>query len=178
MSATTILRGLTGLVAGLVMAVAAASPAAASHPITLRPFAAVLSDSCGVTWTAGDLAWNAAHPPETPAVHISGEVGAHITCHYLVPVVQFAAFTAYIDNEVVDLQVVSADGANPTDFTLTLQDNSPGWQNGDSIVPAVIERVEIRACRTTDPRVFGQPPVEEWDEVPPELCGAPDTHDR
>lgn len=171
MPSIAILRAAAvALVAGLSVA-AAGGPAAAHHPELLRPFGAKHDDGCTSVWTEGNLSWKAWHAPDTPGVNVRGEVGARQRqdCAYLVPVVPFADFTAYVRDDVVDHRVVKVDWRNPTPFQLVLEAD---WA---TIAPVEIDRVEVRACVVSS---LVHPPPEDRDRVPEAWCGEPDVHHR
>lgn len=68
-------RALLALGAGLVLAGALASPAAADHPeYAPTPFSVGQTgeDLCTVFHTRGEASWPAVHEPETPSVRIEG----------------------------------------------------------------------------------------------------------
>lgn len=139
-----VLRTALALLAGvLVGVVAVPTVAVAGHPTLLQRFRADSGDRCQYGYTEGILAFRAVHPPEQPAVDISGAVidrpgaGEPILCsddrHYTI-----AYFTGYAGEQSVDQQARRVDnGALAFDLVLGL----------NSTTARPIDRVVIQVCR-------------------------------
>lgn len=156
-----VLRTALALLAGvLVGVVAAPTVAVASHPTLLQHFRADSGDRCQYGYTEGVLAFRAVHPPEQPAVDISGTVsdrpgvGEPILCpddrHYTI-----AYFTGYAGEQGVERQARRVDnGVLAFEFVLGL----------NSTTTRPIDRVVIQVCR------FSFVPNDRF------YCGSPQTY--
>jgi len=158
---TPVLRTALALLAGVLVGVVAAPTVAhASHPTLLQRFRADSGDDCQYGSAEGVLAFRAVHPPQQPAVDISGTVtdrpanGGSILCpddgRYTV-----AYFTGYAGNLEVDWQFRRVDGGILA-FDLVLGLNSTSARP--------IDRVVIQVCR------FSYVPNDRY------YCGSPQTY--
>lgn len=154
----SVLRTAIALLAAVLAgAIAAPSVAVADHPIVPQRFRVDSGDRCQYGYTEGILSFRAVHPPELPAVDISGVVvdrplvNEPSLCpddrHYTV-----AYFYAWaLDLQEVDREIRRVDNG-VLDYRFTLGDD-----------PAVqrIDRVTVQICRhpliATGPIYCGKP---------------------
>lgn len=156
-----VLRTALALLAGVLVGVVATPTVVhASHPTLLQRFRADSGDDCRYGSTEGVLSFRAVHPPQQPAVDISGVVtdrpgNAEPTLcpddgRYTV-----AYFMGYAGNQGVDRQVRRMDGGTLA-FDLVLGLNSTSARP--------IDRVVIQVCR------FSYVPNDRY------YCGDPQTY--
>lgn len=157
----SVLRTALALLAGvLVGVVAVPTIAVAHHPTLLQRFRADSGDRCQYGYTEGVLAFRAVHPPELPAVDISGTVTDRPAAaepslcpddgRYTI-----AYFTGYAGDVVLDRQARRVD-AGTLSFRLVV------GLNDRTTRP--VDRLVIEVCRVS---FF-------TDEAP--YCGKPQTH--
>jgi hypothetical protein len=145
--ASFVLRTVAALLAAVVAgALAAPAAALADHPARAQQFRADSGDRCRYGFTEGILAWRAVHPPELPAVDISGMVADQPVrpqpgicpddSRYTI-----AYFTAYAYDLVIVDQEARRVNNGVLDFRLTLGvENSPVQR---------IDRVGVQVCRVS-----------------------------
>lgn len=151
-------RTAVALLAALLVSVVAAPTAVlAHHPTFMQRFRADSGDRCQYGYTEGSLAFRAVHPPELPAVDISGVVADRpMTTEPSVCPDDYrwtvAYFTAYALDLIVDRQARRVDNGT-LDFRLTL-----GVANS---TVARIDRVTVEVCRISfagsEPTYCGRP---------------------
>ncbi|WP_165987310.1 hypothetical protein [Streptomyces sp. YIM 98790] len=173
MTAARSARRTRALRAAAVAAVAAAltmalpTAAQARHADVTRQFAAEHKDDCLNSATGGRLIFKATHPPQPPAVEVTGRVALIDPglCFFLVPPTAEATFTAYSGRTVVDSETVVTTRGDAFSFVLT-----PDWSTG---LPSPIDRVVLRLCHGS---ALSDPPPVESPGPRPANCAAPVTY--